>query len=212
MVHPAACGRADAIGVVRARQPGIFGTAYAFMSQQIPGYNSFAKEGKMATPAFMLQRQQNFRFERNDPIVAYYLDEIDLNAIRQWQTQAGYTFEFHEMHDTGNPIYIRPDGNTAGGSMTKIDTRNIADPAVHYRTGNVTTPRWIENIPNFNVISRLGAPRIDEIRSIITNEWRYLQKLADRRWSGWRKPLTLMERAIQSGQYPPPPLRGRGNG
>jgi hypothetical protein len=55
----------------------------------------------MATPAFLLQRQQNFRFERNDPIVAYYLDEADLNAIHHWQTQAGYTFEFHKLHETG---------------------------------------------------------------------------------------------------------------
>ncbi len=67
----------------------------------------------MATPAFMFQRQQNFRFERNDPIVAYFLDEADLTAITHWQVQVGYTFEFHEMHDIGNPIYIRPDGNTS---------------------------------------------------------------------------------------------------
>jgi hypothetical protein len=162
----------------------------------------------MATPAFLLQRQQNFRFERNDPIVAYYLDEADLNAINHWQTQPGYTFEFHEMHDTGNPIYIRPDNNTANSSMTKIDTKNIADPALHYKNKMNPKQPWIENIANFSVISRLGAPRINEIVSIATHEWRYLQRLADRRWSNWRKPMTLMERAIMSGQYPPPPLRG----
>lgn len=162
------------------------------------------------TPAFMLQRQQNFRFVRTDPIVAYYLDEDDLGAIHHWQRETGYTFEFHESHETGNPIYIRPDGNTANSNMTKIDTKNIADPAEHYKIARFPNRRWIENIPNFNVISGLNAPRINEIAGIVTNEWQYLQKLASRRWSGWRKPAappTLMERALASGQYPPPPLK-----
>jgi hypothetical protein len=88
----------------------------------------------------MLQRQQNFRFNQNDPIIQYYLDPDDINAITHWQTLGGYTFEFHDMHTTGNPIYIRPDGNTSNSSMTKIDTKNIASPATHYhnaRTLNV---------------------------------------------------------------------------
>ncbi|MDR3773738.1 MAG: hypothetical protein P4L26_10350 [Terracidiphilus sp.] len=164
----------------------------------------------MATPAFMFQRQQNFRFERNDPIVAYFLDEADLTAITHWQTQIGYTFEFHEMHDIGNPIYIRPDGNTSTSSMTKIDTKNIPDPALHYKNKmNIKQP-WIENIANYSVISKLGTAKINEIASIATHEWKYLQKLADRRWSGWKKPLTLMERALLTGQYPPPPLKNQG--
>lgn len=164
----------------------------------------------MATPSFMLQRQQNFRFEKTDPIVAYFLDDSDLNAITHWQAQAGYTFEFHEMHDTGNPIYIRPDGNTANSSMTKIDTLNIPDPALHYKNKAKPQAPWIENIPNYSVISRLGGPKINEIVAIVTGEWKYLQKLAQRRWSGWKKPLppkTLIERALESGQYPPPPLK-----
>ena len=161
----------------------------------------------MATPAFMLLRQQNFRFERTDPIVAYYLDDEDLNAIHHWQTEQGYTFEFHESHETGNPIYIRPDGNAANASMTKIDTKNIADPAQHYKNNRNPKQPWIECIPNYNVIGRLGAPKINEIVSIVTHEWKHLQKLADRRWSGWRRIPTLMERAFASGQYPPPPFK-----
>ena len=164
----------------------------------------------MATPAFMLQRQQNFRFERTDPIVAYFLDEEDLSAIKHWQTEHGFTFEFHEMHDIGNPIYIRPDGNTATSSMTKIDTKNIANPAQHYKNKQNPNQPWIENIANFSVISKLGGPKIKEIATIVANEWKYLQKLADRRWSGWKKPAapkTIIERALESGQYPPPPLK-----
>src|SRR5436190_4050739 len=166
----------------------------------------------MASPAFLLQRQQNFRFERNDPIVSYYLDEADLNAIQRWQTQGGYTLEFHDMHDIGNPVYFRPDGNTATSSMTKIDTKNIADPSLHYRNSKNLKQPWIENIPNFSVISKLGAGRINEIANILFHEWRFIQKLADRRWSGWRRPQpppTLIERALASGQYPPPPLRNK---
>jgi hypothetical protein len=162
------------------------------------------------SPAFLLERQQNFRFERNDPIVVYFLDEEDLDEIEHWQTENGYTFEFHEMHDIGNPIYIRPDGNTANSSMTKIDTKNIANPALHYRSKAKPNQPWIENSANFNVISRLGAPRITEIVSIATHEWKYLQKLADRRWSGWKEPAppkTIIERGLESKHYPPPPLK-----
>ncbi len=115
------------------------------------------------------------------------------------------------MHDIGNPIYIRPDGNTSTSSMTKIDTKNIPDPALHYKSKTNTKQPWIENIANYSVISRLGTPKINEIVSIATHEWKYLQKLADRRWSGWKKPLTLMERALLTGQYPPPPLKNQGN-
>jgi hypothetical protein len=160
--------------------------------------------------AFLLQRQQNFRFERNDPIVVYFLDGDDLDAITHWQTEAGYTFEFHEMHDIGNPIYIRPDGNTATSSMAKIDTKNIASPALHYKNSKNIKQPWIENIANFSVISKLGAPRLTEIVTIATHEWKYLQKLADRRWSGWKKPAppkSLIERALEDGQYPPKPLK-----
>jgi hypothetical protein len=161
----------------------------------------------MATPAFFFQRQQNFRFVKTDPIVAYYLDDSDLTSIVRWQTQYNYTFEFHEMHDTGNPIYIRPDGNTDDSNMTKIDTRNIPNPALHYRNKAKPNQPWIENIPNYSVISRLGAARISEITSIVAGEWKYLQKLAERKWTNWKKPMSMMERAIQSGQYPPPPIK-----
>jgi hypothetical protein len=167
----------------------------------------------MATPAFMLQRQQNFRFEKTNEIVAYYLDDSDLTAITHWQTQLGYTFEFHEMHDIGNPIYIRPDGNTSTSSMTKIDTKKIADPALHYKNKAKPTAPWIENIANYSVISKLGTTKINEIAGIFSGEWKYLQKLADRRWSGWKRPPppeTLIERAIRTGQYPPPPLNSQG--
>jgi len=158
----------------------------------------------------MLQRQQNFRWEKTDPIVAYYLDDADLNAIRHWQVQPGYTFEFHEQHETGNPIYIRRDGNNDNSLITKIDTKNIANPATHY--ANKKNPRqpWIETIANFNKIEKLPNTAITEIVSIMTNEWARIQKLTDRRWSGWRRPAppkTLMERALESGQYPPPPLK-----
>ena len=164
----------------------------------------------MTSPAFLLERQQNFRFEKTDPIVVYFLDEEDLEAIKHWQTQTGYTFEFHEMHDIGNPIYIRPDGNTSTSSMTKIDTRKIPDPALHYQNKKNLKQPWIESIANFSVISKLGAPRLNEIVTIMTKEWKYIQKLCDRRWSGWKKPappMSLIERALATGQYPPPPLR-----
>jgi hypothetical protein len=161
-------------------------------------------------PAFLMQRQQNFHFQQHDPIVQYFLDPADIASITHWQAHGGYTFEFHEMHDIGNPIYIRPDGNTAKSSMTKIDTKNIANPALHYLDNKNKAKPWIQNIANFAVISKIGQAQIDEIASIMTHEWKFIQKLADRRWSGWKKtapPKTLMERALESGQYPPPPIR-----
>jgi hypothetical protein len=41
----------------------------------------------------------------------------------------------------------------------------------------------------------------------MAHEWRYIQKLCDRKWTGWKKQLTLMERALLTGQYPPPPFK-----
>ena len=161
----------------------------------------------MSTPSFIYQRQQNFKFQKDDPIIAYYLDQDDLDAVRFWQTRPGYTFEFHDLHTTGNPIYIRCDGNTDKTLITKFDTKNIANPATHYKDARNQNKPWIECIPNYDKISRLGTPTINEIVNIITNEWPRLQKLAARKWGNWVRPKTLMERALESGQYPPPPLK-----
>ena len=153
--------------------------------------------------AFLFERQQNFCFHKDDPLMIYFLDEADLNAITHWQTHGGYTFEFHEMHDIGNPIYIRPDNNTAKASMTKIDTKKIGNPALHYLDKQNLKKPWIQNIPNYSVICKIGAPQIQEIVDIMTHEWQYVQKLCERRWSGWKKPKSIMERAFEQGQYPP---------
>jgi hypothetical protein len=66
-----------------------------------------------------------FRLEDNDPTVRRYLNTAERRMVGAWQ-QPGTTWslELHSGHLTGEPIYIRTDGNTDGGNVPKVDTRN----------------------------------------------------------------------------------------
>jgi len=140
-----------------------------------------------SSPAFLLQRQQNWHFKQTDDLVKYYLDQADINAVRRWQTLDGYTFEFHEGHETGNPIYIRPDGNTSQQSMPKVDTKNIVNPALHYKNSKKPNDPWLENIANYEVLSAsLTTQQLAEIAAIFVDNWSALQKVADRRWNNYK--------------------------
>jgi hypothetical protein len=68
--------------------------------------------------------QVNFNFQDNDPVVMDNLTSGEVKAVKTWQKSEEYTLEFHDGHDTGNPIYVRPTGNNENSNLPKMDTKN----------------------------------------------------------------------------------------
>jgi hypothetical protein len=63
--------------------------------------------------------KMNFCFQSNDVMVLDYLSGGETTAVKRWQKSLEYTFEFHFGHDTGNPVYIRPNHNTDTSNLPK---------------------------------------------------------------------------------------------
>lgn len=68
----------------------------------------------------------NFNWVASDATLANELSSQDRLSIKVQQKRvADWTFEFHEGHITGNPVYIRPAGCKVKSNLTKMDTKNI---------------------------------------------------------------------------------------
>lgn len=124
----------------------------------------------------------NFTFTAGDAIVTRYLTGTEIGQIVTQQVSTEYTFEFHGGHTTGYPIYIRPNGNTDGSNIPKIDTRNKA--ATDYNT--------IQKIANSGKLTAsLNQTTQTEILNIIRTDWLRLQNLANRYWTNSPVPVPV---------------------
>ncbi|HET8728160.1 MAG TPA: hypothetical protein VFO41_11660, partial [Alphaproteobacteria bacterium] len=116
--------------------------------------------------------RMNFLFQADDPVVLAYLRQPEINRVGRWQTSNAYTFEWHDGHPTGHPLYIRPDGNGDNSNIPKVDTRNKT--AAHYPDINA--------IPNSDKLGGLRERDRAEILAIIHEEWDIFAELARRIW------------------------------
>lgn len=117
----------------------------------------------------------NFCFQQTDTIVLDYLKGGEISAVTQWQQNTEYTFEFHFGHDTGNPVYVRPNHNTDTSNLPKIDTKN---KYAHQYTS-------IDDLANGGKLKRDLSPTAqNDIITILQNSWDAFQTLATRFWDG----------------------------
>jgi hypothetical protein len=113
-----------------------------------------------------------FRFEADDEIIVAYLPANTRANVTHWQTSDEYNFEFHSGHLTGNPIYIRPDGNRDGSNVPKFDTLNK----------NASDYSTIGSFANSGKLDGLSNRAKNDILAIISNNWAALQALANNYW------------------------------
>jgi hypothetical protein len=118
--------------------------------------------------------QENFAWKSDDDLVSSYLTAGERSAITRWQQSVAYVFEFHPGHTTGNPIYVRPVGNTDKSNLPKFDTLNCM--AAMY-----------DDINKFSNGAKLrqqlnNAAQTDLVQ-VVTTEWDKLQELARRYWN-----------------------------
>jgi len=50
---------------------------------------------------------EQFHFQRTNETVTKALTPEEINGVLTWQTNLGFEFEFHDMHEAGHPCYLR---------------------------------------------------------------------------------------------------------
>jgi hypothetical protein len=131
-----------------------------------------------------------FSFKATDPIVTKYLNATERAAVALCQTSTEYEFEFHTGHDTGNPIYVRPDGNTDKKNLPKFDTKNKTAASYHARN---TTSVSVNTLANGGKLaSALGSAAQLEIETLISASWASLALLATRFWTDTLAPAVVV--------------------
>lgn len=114
-----------------------------------------------------------FTFKKTNPMVVRYLTQPEIATITTEQASDAYVFEFHEGHDTGNPIYVRPDGNKDKSNLPKFDTKNKT--ASDYRTvGSLANGGKLE--------TALKTRDKTDLINVIQNNWALLSKIASGYW------------------------------
>lgn len=143
---------------------------------------------------FDITTQRNFNFTANDAVVTALLTPAEIEECERWQTYLdAYTFEFHPLHQTGYPIYFRPDGNTDSSNIPKIDTKNIANGGTKYNlVTKIANPRKLTDA--------LNQRQLDEILSIIKDSWDTLKIMAQRYWTKTDPPVTAARSRMQCGK------------
>lgn len=119
--------------------------------------------------------QLNWTFTAPDRTVKKYLPAEDVKKVTTWQTDADYTFEFHDGHTTGYPIYVRMDGSTVSKNLTKFDTKGIASPSLTNRV-------LLTKITNDNP-KKLSTTALTALEDLITDEWAHFKTIAERYWT-----------------------------
>ena len=147
----------------------------------------------------------NFRFTADDATVADNLNRTERDAVAVWQTLTTYTFEFHDGHDTGNPIYFRATGNAEKSNLPKIDTLNCT-PANYHGTdkGKSTGVVSVSAFRNGAKLARaLSGASALEIQNIVSQSWVSIALLAHRYWNHITPPLTATELATAAALAAP---------
>jgi hypothetical protein len=112
-----------------------------------------------------------FRVVATDPIVTKY-NRGNLIALAQVSTN--FVFEFHGGHETGNPVYVRVDGNKDNSNVPKFDTKNKT-------AANYTSYSKLANSGKLDQAKKdkdLTNADLTEITNLVVNNFAFFQQLA----------------------------------
>ncbi len=125
-----------------------------------------------------------FTWNNNNQVVMNHLNRIERQAMNE-QKSSEYEFEFHDGHDTGYPIYIRPTHTEAqkwNSNIPKIDTKN----------NDSSKFNDIKDITNWVKLDKyIKTNGKKEILTIIQKDWKKLELFAKRFWTGVTAPPEL---------------------
>lgn len=110
-----------------------------------------------------------FTFTKTDPLLLRYLTPGQIAGITHQQTSDEYQFEFHGGHETGNPVYVRPNDNTDKSNLPKFDTRNKS-------ANNYTDVTHLAN--GGKLLRQLEKRDREDLINVIQNNWALLAIVA----------------------------------
>jgi hypothetical protein len=115
-----------------------------------------------------------FKLKLNETIVAYYTKKGG-KKLASPQKCDKFDFEFHPMHTTGNPIYIRMDGSEDNSLITKFDTKNKPEaPKIEARGSGKKKTYDFHNLEKLT----LNSTEMTELELLIKNNYDLLQYMA----------------------------------
>ncbi|MEM7683379.1 MAG: hypothetical protein AAF293_01045 [Pseudomonadota bacterium] len=118
--------------------------------------------------------QENWLWDSNDDMVRDFLTGGEIASVKKWQTSGEFTFEFHGGHTTGDPVYVRPTGNTDNSNIPKFDT---AEKFAHqYGT-------MFDFANDGKLRAALSGPAQDELLGLLRDEWDTIKLVATRYWN-----------------------------
>jgi len=112
-----------------------------------------------------------FRAVATDQLVIRY-NRGNLIALAQVSTN--YVFEFHGGHETGNPVYVRVDGNKDSSNVPKFDTKNKT-------AASYTSYSKLANSGKLDQAKKdkdLTSADLTEITNLIVHNFAFFQQLA----------------------------------
>jgi hypothetical protein len=127
-----------------------------------------------------------FLWQEDDETVRAHLNQAERNQVPRWQQSTTYKFEFHNGHNTGEPIYVRRNNTVGGKNLTKFDTLN-------HDTGVMVND------------NKLTVQQKSEVEAILRDSWAQLKLFAHRYHNSILAPP---EPQLTQGGAPSCPKRG----
>ena len=112
-----------------------------------------------------------FKVRPTDPLVLRF--QLQGQIVLQ-QVSDNFSFEFHGGHETGNPVYVRVEGNKDKSNVPKFDTLNkTAQNYPSYsdlaNSGKLDQAKKDKNLTNAD---------LNEITQLITQNFAFFQAIA----------------------------------
>jgi len=140
----------------------------------------------MATQLVYVGNALLWKFTANDAVVQRYLNTAERNAVTAWQNaNLPIRFEFHPGHTTGEPLYIRVDGNADNANVPKVDTKDASasDFAANLESLSNYQKLVGGNLKGKKVGALLSQGDATTLRVLLNTEFDNLQLIAHRYWN-----------------------------
>ncbi len=128
-----------------------------------------------------------WKLQANDQVVLRYLNTAERGRVTDWQEDNWpWNLEFHTGHDTGDPIYIRVDGNADNQNVPKIDTKttNASDLATDLSAVKNYQKLAGGKIKGKPYAASLTTGQQATLRVFLQTQLPHLKLIAKRFWNG----------------------------
>jgi hypothetical protein len=121
----------------------------------------------------------NFNFLNSDATVKKYLDATERGLVTRWQEETNdWTFEFHEGHTDGYPLYVRSATDDSGKNLPKMLTEGKTAASYASLTSLANGGKLVSR----DATGKLTNKAQKDLQAVITNSFPQLQLLAKRYW------------------------------